>query len=152
MTGTTKTSAQCECGALALQIKGAPVVQLVCHCSDCKAVSGMPYVEAAFFRPDGCRVHGQANSTTMKGGTGFDKTQYSCASCQTPLYATIAALNGAWAVMANRLSPFKFEPQVHIWTSEKADGVTIPSGITQSPGAPPKEIADTMVSSFWGTK
>jgi len=152
MTGTTNTSARCECGALALHIKGAPVVQLVCHCSDCRAFSGMPYIELAFFQPDGLSVHGQASSTTLKGGTGFDKIHYSCASCQTPLYVTVAALNGASAVMANRLSPFKFEPQAHICTSEKANDVTIPAGITQSSGAPPKEIADTMVSSFWGRK
>ena len=152
MTGTTDTSARCECGALALHIKGAPVVQLVCHCNDCRAFSGMPYSELAFFQTDGLSVHGHASSTTLKGGTGFDKTHYSCASCQTPLYVTVAALNGASAVMANQLSPFKFEPQAHIWTSEKANDVTIPAGITQSPGAPPKEIADNMVSSFWGAK
>ena len=112
----------------------------------------MPYIEAAFFQADGSSVHGDANVTTMKGGTGFDKTHYSCAICQTPLCVTVAALNGATAVMANRLSPFTFEPEAHIWTSEKADGVTIPTGITQSSGAPPKEIADAMVSSFWGKK
>ncbi|MEH6592280.1 MAG: GFA family protein [Halioglobus sp.] len=151
MTGTMEISARCECGALTLQIKGEPVVQLVCHCKDCRVFSGMPYIEAAFFQPDGISVRGQASSTTMKGGTGFGKTHYSCASCQTPLYVTVAALNGAAAVMANRLTPFKFEPQVHIWTSEKAHGVTIPEGITQSSGPPPKAIADTMVSKFWGT-
>jgi len=112
----------------------------------------MPYIELAFFQPGGCSVHGKANSTTMRGGTGFDKTHYSCAFCKTPLCVTVAALNGAWAVMANRLSPFNFEPQAHIWTSEKSDDVTIPAGITQSSEAPPKEIAVTMVSSFWGTK
>jgi hypothetical protein len=112
----------------------------------------MPYTELAFFKPDGCRAHGQSNSTVMKGGTGIDKTHYSCASCQTPLYVVVGALNGALAVMANRISHFKVEPQVHIWTGEKAAGVTIPPGITQSSGAPPKEIAGTMVSSFWATK
>jgi len=152
MTGTTKISARCECGALALHINEAPVVQLVCHCSDCRDFSGMPYTELAFFQPDGCSVHGKTNSTVMKGGTGFDKTHNSCASCQTPLYVRVAALNGASAVIANRLSPFKFEPQAHIWTSEKDDSVTIPTGITQSTGRPPKEISDIMVSRFWGKK
>jgi hypothetical protein len=151
MTGTTKVSARCECGAVDLHAKGAPVMQLVCHCSDCRDFSGMPCLEIAFFQPDECSVHGKFNSTTMSGGTGFDKTHYSCAICKTPLYVTIAALNGACAVIANRLSPFNFEPQAHIWTSEKFDDVTIPAGVTQSSEAPPKEIVDIMVSSFWGT-
>lgn len=152
MNGTVKTSANCECGALTLHVDATPIMQLICHCSDCRALTGMPYTEAAFFKPDACSVHGQVNATVIKGGTGFDKTNHSCASCQTPLYVTLAALNGATPVMANRLSPFQFEPQAHIWTSEKADGVTIPPGITQSPAGPPKEIAGTMVSSFWGMK
>ena len=152
MTETTKTSSRCECGALELNIKGAPVVQLVCHCSDCQDFSGMPYVEAAFFHADDIGVHGRAYATTTMGGTGFDKTYYSCESCRTWLYTTVAALNGASAVMANRLSHDKFEPQVHIWTSEKAKDVVIPTGIAQSSGAPPKEFRDAMVSSFWSKK
>jgi len=152
MTEATKTSAQCECGALALHIEGAPAGQLVCHCSDCRAFSGMPYVELAFFKPDVCSADGQVSSTTMKGGTGSDKTYYSCAICKTPLYIRVSALNGALAVMANRISSFKFEPQAHIWTSEKADDVLIPEGITQTPGRPPNEIVDTFMSVFWGEK
>ena len=99
--------------------------------------------------PDECCVQGKADSMTMKGGTGFEKTHYMCASCETPLYVTVGALNGAFAIIAGRLSPFEFKPAAHIWTSEKVDGVTIPTGMTQAAGAPPKELADAMVASFW---
>jgi len=150
MTETTKITARCECGALALDIEGAPVVQLVCHCSDCRAFTGTPSADVAFFQPDSCNAHGQTESTTMKGATGFEKTSYACATCLTPLYATVSALNGAVGVMANRISPFKFEPELHIWTSEKAEGVIIPADMNQSPVGPPKAVADAMVSSFWG--
>jgi len=88
----------------------------------------------------------------MKGATGFEKTYYSCASCHTQLYATVSALNGAVGIMANRISPFTFEPELHVWTSEKVESVTIPANIIQSPVGPPKAIADAMVSSFWGKK
>lgn len=152
MTATKKTSARCECGALVVEIAGDPVVQLVCHCSDCRAFSGRAYTDAVFFKPEHCSLRGRTNAMTTKGATGFDKTHYSCARCNTPLYVTVAALNGAWAVVANRISPFRFEPNAHIWTSEKADGVTIPATMAQSPGAPPKEIVDTMLASFWGVK
>ena len=152
ITEAKKTTAHCDCGALALTIEGTPVVQLVCHCNDCKAFWGTPYVEAVFFKPDACCSDGQVDSTTMKGGTGSDKTHFACGICKTPLYIRVAALNGAWAVAANRLAPFKFQPQAHIWTSEKADDVVIPEGITQTSGRPPEEIVDIMVSSFWGEK
>ncbi|WP_138440472.1 GFA family protein [Marinobacter alexandrii] len=152
MTETTTTSAHCQCGALKLRITDVPVVQLVCHCSDCRNLSGMPYVEAAFFKSDACSADGKVDATTVKGSTGSDKTYYSCAVCKTPLYVRVTALNGAWAVMADRLSPFTFKPQAHIWTSQKADDVQIPTGITQTPERPPKELVDVMVSGFWGRK
>ena len=110
----------------------------------------MPYVELAFFKPDVSCSTGEIHSTTVKGGSGHDKTQCSCAICSTPLYIEVAALNGAWAVAANRISSFEFEPQAHIWTSAKLDDVLIPAGITQAPERPPKEILDIMVSNFLG--
>lgn len=152
MTEITMTSSHCECGALELHVKHAPVVQLVCHCSDCRSFSGMPYSDLAFFQSDGCSVHGEVSSTTMKGGTGIDKSYHSCTSCKTPLYGTVGALNGAWVILANRLFPFKFEPQAHIWTSEKTDDAMIPAGIAQSAIGVPTDIKEVMLASFWGNE
>ena len=149
MTETINISAHCDCGALSLYMHAKPIVQLVCHCNDCKEFSGLPYTNGAFFHPDGCRVEGEAQSTVVQGGTGFDKVHYSCASCHAPMYVTVAALNGATAIEASRLSPFTFEAQAHIWTEEKADDVVIPAEITQTTDGPPKEIVDIMVASFW---
>ena len=129
-----------------------PVVQLVCHCSDCKEFSGLPYTNGAFFHPDVCSVEGEAESVIVKGGTGFDKAHHSCAACNAPMYVTVGALNGATAIEASRLSPFTFEALAHIWTDEKAADVTIPAEMTQTPDGPPKEIVDKMVASFWAKK
>lgn len=150
MDGTAKASASCECGAVTIHIDGPPVVQLVCHCRDCRDFSGMACVEAAFFMNADCSVTGELESVTIAGGTGFEKTHYSCANCKAPLYVSVGALNGAWAVMAERISPFTFEAMAHIWTSEAVENVAIPAGLPHSPQAPPKEIVDAMVSSFWG--
>ena len=149
MTKAQNLSAGCECGALELNIQGPPVVQLVCHCSDCRAFTSMPFSNIVFFKPDQCHVDGQVTTTTIKGNSGFDKTHYACASCQAPVYVGVAVLNDAVAVIASQLSGFTFEPEAHIWTSEKADNVTIPAGAIQSPELPPKALADTMVSAFW---
>lgn len=150
MSETANVTAQCECGKLTLEITNPPVVQLVCHCADCRAISGQPYTEGVFFAADGCSAQGQSKTQTMKGGSGYDKTYYSCAECGTTLYCTVNALNGACAVMAARLKDFKFEPAAHVWTSEKAEGVTIPKSAIQSPKAPPKEIRNIMLASLWG--
>ncbi len=149
MPETLNTTASCQCGALTVQLTEPPVIQLVCHCQDCQNMTGKHYTEGAFYHPTAYTANGDANTETMQGATGFDKTNYSCAKCDTPVYATISALNGACAVMANTLSPFTFEPQVHLWTSSKADTVTIPAGIPQSAEGPQDELRDYMIGEFW---
>ena len=150
MTENTTISAKCECGQLSLEIETSPVAQLVCHCADCRSVTGLPYIEIAFFVPGGCEAHGQSRPITMKGGSGIDKTYFSCSECGTALYATIGALNGAWAVVASRLSPFRMESKLHIWTSEKASGVDIPQSAIQAPKGPPESVRNIFRSSFLG--
>lgn len=152
MLETTNMTASCDCGAVEVSITAAPIAQFVCHCSDCRNFSGEPYVGAVFFRPEDVNVRGELEYFTEKGGSGFDKTYCSCASCHAWLYSTIVAMNGAIAFGAHRLTPFNFEPQAHVWTSEKAEHVQIPSEIMQSSKIPPKEILDVMIASFWGEK
>ena len=145
-----KAIARCECGALELHVSSPPIVQLTCHCKDCQEFSGRDFVEGAFFRRENCRITGSTRSETLQGGTGAEKLHHSCSSCGTPLYVQIEALNGAIAIMADTLSPFVFESEVHIWTSQKADGVKIPAGTPQAPGPPPEEVVQRMIKGFWG--
>ncbi len=149
MAGSVELSARCDCGALSISISAPPVVQLVCHCHECQAFFRRPYVGAAFFRGSECEVHGKVDATTLKGGTGFDKTHCACAKCNTPLYVTVSALKNACAISADRIASFTFEPIAHLWTSQKRADVTIPGDILQSPGAPPEEVRDIMLSGFW---
>jgi hypothetical protein len=152
MTEVETITIQCQCGELSLQIKGPPVVQLVCHCSDCQKGTNLPYVEAAFFESTACSSQGNSTSSEMKGSSGYDKSYFSCASCESPLYARVTALNNAWAVVTNQLTSFEFEPQAHIWTSKKASDVSIPESAIQSPSGPPEDIREVMLSTFWGKR
>ncbi len=150
MNKTTTITSTCECGQLSLEITTPPVAQMVCHCADCRNATGLPYLELAFFKPGGCKAHGETRSLTMQGSSRKDKTYFSCRECGTPLYATVGVLNGAWAVIASRLSPFTVDSQLHIWTSEKADDVDIPSSATQEPKGPPESVRNLFRSAFFG--
>lgn len=145
-----EAQAQCGCGRVTIKVSAAPVAQLVCHCKECRAFTGMPFVKAAFFKRDDCSVSGETRSETVRGGTGAAKQHHCCAACDEPVYVQVEALNGAVAVFGEKLSSFEFVAQAHIWTSEKAPGVAIPDGAPQSAGAPPAEIVDHMVAHFWG--
>ncbi len=144
-----KAIANCDCGALEIHVSNSPVVQLICHCRDCQEFSGLEFVEGAFFKKEDCRITGNTTPETLRGGTGEDKLQHSCSSCGSPVYVQVEALNGALAIMASRLSPFEFKAEVHIWTTQKAEGIKIPEGVAQVPGMPPEEIVERMINGFW---
>lgn len=148
----TKLSAQCDCGQLSLEIPIAPVAQMVCHCADCRGATGLPCIEIAFFEPSGCEAHGKRHPLTMKGGSGIDKTYFSCGECGETLYATVGALNGAWAVMARRVSALKLNADLHIWTSEKVSEIDIPLSATQSPKGVPDAVRKLFLASFFGKR
>ena len=144
-----KASAHCSCGGVQLTVSSPPVVQLVCHCEECQAFSGLTFVKGAFFKKEDCRIEGQTSTETLTGGTGAEKEHHSCYSCGEPIYIQVRALNDAVAVMADKLSPFEFAAEVHIWTSQKAHDTEIPSDLPQSPSSPPEEIVERMINGFW---
>lgn len=114
------------------------MVQLVCHCEDCRKVSGNDVTQVVFFKPDVCQVQGDFKQAAMTGGSRQPKTYYSCPHCGVFLYATISVLKGAIGVEAARIAkPFKFEPRLHVWTSEKASGVAIDANAMQFAKGPP---------------
>lgn len=145
-----KASACCGCGECQLVVSQPPVVQLVCHCRECQAFSGLKFVKGAFFRKDDCHIAGHTRREILTGGTGEEKHHHSCRSCGDPVYVQVKALNEAVAIFADRLSPFEFDAAAHIWTSQKADGVDIPSEMLQSVGPPPEDIIKQMIKGFWG--
>lgn len=141
MSNERKLTAKCDCGELSIRVAGRSMTQLVCHCGDCRDVTGQPFTEAVFFAPGKFEVRGQATPLTMKGGSGHAKTYFSCPQCGAMLYATVDALGGAAGVIASRLSPFRFRPQMHVWTSQKSSGTKITGLVPRfSKGPPPAMV------------
>jgi hypothetical protein len=144
-----EASMRCGCEEFQLVVSKPPVVQLVCHCNDCQAFSGLKFVKAAFFRKNDCHIVGQTSVEIVVGGTGAEKLHHFCTFCGEPVYVQIKALNDAVAIFADKLSPFDFAAEAHIWTSQKAGGNEIPSQVPQSLGSPPEEIVKRMINGFW---
>jgi hypothetical protein len=131
--------ARCRCGKQSISMQGQPLAQLVCHCVDCRQVSGERFTEIAFYAPDSCTVSGDFTEATMPGGSSYPKSYYSCPECGSCLYAMVSVLKGQVGVVAGQIeAPFEFAPKFHVWTSEKADGVEIDAQALQFTHGPPR--------------
>lgn len=136
--------ASCSCGQLSVTMSAEPVAQLVCHCVDCRQVSGNDFTEIAFFMPDACNASGKVEEKTMPGGSSHLKSYFNCPQCGDCVYATVSVLRGQVGVVAGQIAaPFTFSPRFHCWTSEKAEGVSVsPQALqfTHGPNKPPHMV------------
>ena len=78
----------CRCGACELEIIGEPLVQMYCHCDDCQAVHGAPYVPESVYRADQVTVtRGEPLTWKLKSSP-----RYTCPTCGTRMFIDVLPL------------------------------------------------------------
>lgn len=128
---TPTWNAACGCGALRVQLASPPVLQLVCHCTDCRAVAGTPVSNFAFFRARDAQVQGETSRREFVADSGHATVRECCARCGDMVIDRTAGYPKIIGIVAERLGgAFAFEPQHHVWTDSKLPEVVIPAGVT----------------------
>ena len=92
----------CLCGAVSVVLTGKPTAVSMCHCVICRKLSGAPFSAQALVKATQVAVvandssHGgdAADSSTLPQLTSYVSSpaveRHRCASCQSPVYATLA--------------------------------------------------------------
>ncbi|KAJ6530388.1 DUF636 domain-containing protein [Mycena vulgaris] len=90
MTTDVKRPGSCLCRKVCFTILGEPFFYAVCHCINCKKISGSAFMTNAFFRPDKVSVtagqdlvHNYQDSDTTSGNI---LTRSFCSECGTSLF------------------------------------------------------------------
>ncbi len=103
---------ECFCGAVAIEVEGAPEAMGYCHCRSCRSWSGGPVNAFSLWKPDSVRVTRGAEHI----GT-FNKTEMSgrqfCTKCGGHLMTNHPPL-GLVDVFAATLPDLDFQPGVHV--------------------------------------
>jgi len=106
---TDALSVTCRCGAVALEIAGAPIAQFYCHCDDCQVMHGAAYVSESVYPADAVRiVRGDPSRFKLKRNPRF-----ACRECGTRLFIEVGALK-LRGVNGYLLPPERFKPQYHM--------------------------------------
>lgn len=98
----------CLCGAVKMQVNGAPVEQFYCHCDDCQAASGGPYVAVAVYPKDGVTVEGELKTLTIR-----TMPRKWCARCGRRMIGEVVDFDQR-GVNALLLPTGMFKPEFHI--------------------------------------
>ena len=136
MTATGLT-ARCGCGNLSVSVTGPPVLQVICHCMDCRSVTGDPYTEVVFFSLAGSTVHGERRAHELFGASGQPKRYVSCTRCGEFLFGEVGVLGGVCGLRPRSLpTAFQFAPGAHVWTSQRDATVHLDDGLPTFERAP----------------
>lgn len=131
MTTNTHKGA-CFCGAVQIEVSGAPAAMGYCHCESCRHWSAGPINAFSLWAPDSVKVTQGAEHI----GT-FAKTDNShrkwCKACGGHLMTDHPGM-GMVDVYAAILPTLAFEPMVHVFYSEKV--VAIKDGLPKMADVP----------------
>ena len=107
---------ECFCGAVKLEVSGAPVAQGYCHCESCRHWSAGPVNAFSLWAPDGVKVTQGADLIGTYNKTPGSSRKW-CTKCGGHLMTDHPAM-GMVDVYAAILPTVKFEPGVHVFYGE----------------------------------
>ena len=82
---------RCFCGATRVTLAGAPIAVSICHCVNCRKLSGAPFSSQALVKADQVAVHREDGVDDLVGFASSPAVErFRCARCASPVYATLA--------------------------------------------------------------
>ncbi len=118
----------CLCGGVRYEYDGAVGNAGICHCRDCRHVTGSAFIVSVRMDKEHFRiVSGRLGSFTKAADSGNELTRYFCADCSSPIYGDSPTHAGSVYV---RAGSFDDPDIVHLghqsWTSSAVDWAHIP--------------------------
>ena len=107
-----KHSGECFCGAVGVEVTGAPEGMGYCHCASCRAWSAGPVNAFTLWKPENVKVTKGAESIGHYQKTATSDRQF-CTHCGGHVMTAHPGL-GLTDVYAAILPTLKFEPGVHV--------------------------------------
>lgn len=81
------TPGSCLCGEIKFEFSGEPLKRVLCHCTDCRKVSGAHYSDNAIVSDDAFKLlSGSPKSYAKSADSGKLITSYFCANCGCTVY------------------------------------------------------------------
>jgi hypothetical protein len=122
--------ASCTCGSFQFKSSRAPILQLTCHCQDCRDVAKQPSTNFAFFKLTAAEVQGATVLHHFVADSGAKTLRETCASCGDALLDRTEGFPKIVGVVAERIQPpFVFQARCHVWAASKTTDTNIPEGM-----------------------
>ena len=130
--------AKCCCGACAIQVKGEPAINAVCHCRNCQRRTGSVFGSTAFFaRSQIVSVEGKDRTFRRAGDSGRFLTFHFCPACGSNLFWESESDSERICVAVGTFADPAFPmPARTIWTENQHEWLPFPETIPRHPRNP----------------
>jgi hypothetical protein len=127
--------AKCCCGACAIQVKGEPVINAVCHCHSCKRRTGSAFGWSAYFKNENVTATIGAFRTYSipmgpnGGDAGTENTaeRVFCGTCGTSLFWRSSDFEGLTGIAGGCFTETPLpEPTLTVSNDKRCAWVTLP--------------------------
>ncbi|KAJ5295360.1 hypothetical protein PENANT_c001G06111 [Penicillium antarcticum] len=76
----------CSCGKIRITYSGQPIATGLCHCLDCRKLTGGPFSYNFIIKAADLKVTGSPKELAKTSDSGNDIKNYFCPDCGTPLF------------------------------------------------------------------
>jgi hypothetical protein len=123
-----RITGRCLCGSVRFEYDGEVGPAGICHCADCRHVTGSAFnVGVRLEAKDFHVVKGVPRGFTKRADSGNDLTRYFCPDCGSPLYGSSPAHPDFIYARAGSLDdPGVVHLSHQSWTSSAVDWAIIP--------------------------
>jgi hypothetical protein len=129
-----KIDGRCHCGYIAYEAEADPGNVMICHCTDCQALSGSAFRTVILTKEGSFKLNSGTPTTYVKTGeSGTQRPQAFCPKCGSPIYST--TVGDGHKVHSVRLGTVRqrdqFVPKLQLWFRSAQHWVTDVSSIPQ---------------------
>ena len=116
----TTREARCRCGALSVEAVGEPVRNSVCHCLECKRLTGSAFSWNATYLDSQVTIRGEHSSFTHMSDEGYWGRHHYCPSCGIRLFYAIERRPGMISIPAGAFADPQFPaPTVDVYDERR---------------------------------
>ncbi|KAK4863197.1 hypothetical protein LT330_001975 [Penicillium expansum] len=84
----------CFCGKVRVEYKGQPLASALCHCLDCRKLTGAAYSYNFIVKNANVEISGNPKEVAKTSDSGNSIKNYYCPDCGTPLFGRKIKTNG----------------------------------------------------------
>ncbi|PQE12884.1 hypothetical protein CJF30_00002763 [Rutstroemia sp. NJR-2017a BBW] len=134
-------SGGCFCDKVRVNFSGEPAAHLLCHCLDCRKITGATYSNNILLPEEQFNLEsGKPKTIAKKADSGNEITSHFCGDCGTTLYRTGDSFPGKVILKAGVLDDINWAsehvPKGELFVSERVKWMPAVSDADQMQGMP----------------